>query len=170
CLKEASHRTLTGFGIDIHPFEEGKQMFLCGVPIEVDYGFKAHSDGDVAIHALIDALLGAAGLGDIGELYPDTEDTYAGADSKVLLRDTVKRIETYGFTIGNIDMTIMAEAPKLLPYKNEMKSTLASLLGIRQNFVNIKATTSEKLGFVGRKEGVTVHAIANLTYTNWKEL
>ena len=170
CLKEASHRTLTGFGIDIHPFEEGKQMFLCGVPIDVDYGFKAHSDGDVAIHALIDALLGAAGMGDIGELYPDTEDTYAGADSKILLRDTVKRIESYGFTIGNIDMTIMAEAPKLLPYKNEMKSTLASLLGIRQNFVNIKATTSEKLGFVGRKEGVTVHAIANLTYTNWKEL
>jgi 2-C-methyl-D-erythritol 4-phosphate cytidylyltransferase/2-C-methyl-D-erythritol 2,4-cyclodiphosphate synthase len=170
CLKEATHRTLTGFGIDIHPFEEAKQMFLCAVPIDVNYGFKAHSDGDVAIHALIDALLGAAGMGDIGELYPDTEDTYAGADSKVLLRDTVKRIIAYGFTIGNIDMTIMAEAPKLLPYKNEMKSTLASLLGIRQNFVNIKATTSEKLGFVGRKEGVTVHAIANLTYTNWKEL
>ena len=170
CLQAPSPKTLTGFGIDIHPFEKGKQMFLCGVPIDVNYGFKAHSDGDVAIHALIDALLGAAGMGDIGELYPDTEDTYAGADSKLLLRDTVKRIEAYGFTIGNIDMTIMAEAPKLLPYKHEMKSTLASLLGIRQNFVNIKATTSEKLGFVGRKEGVTVHAVANLTYFNWKTL
>jgi 2-C-methyl-D-erythritol 4-phosphate cytidylyltransferase/2-C-methyl-D-erythritol 2,4-cyclodiphosphate synthase len=170
CIQAPSSRILTGFGIDIHPFETGKQMFLCGVAIDVDYGFKAHSDGDVAIHALIDALLGAAGLGDIGELYPDTEDTYAGADSKMLLSDTVKRIKAYGFTIGNIDMTIMAEAPKLLPYKDEMKSTIASLLGIRKNFVNIKATTAEKLGFVGRKEGVTVHAVANLTYFNWKTL
>jgi len=170
CLQTPSNRTLTGFGIDIHPFEAAKQMFLCGVAIDVDYGFKAHSDGDVAIHALIDALLGAAGMGDIGELYPDTEDTYAGADSKVLLSDTVKRINAYGFTIGNIDMTIMAEAPKLLPYKEKMKRTLATLLGIRQNFINIKATTAEKLGFVGRKEGVTVHAIANLTYFNWKNI
>jgi len=170
CLKAPSPRTLTGFGIDIHPFEKGKQMMLCGVPIDVNYGFKAHSDGDVAIHALIDALLGAAGMGDIGELYPDTEASYAGADSKELLRDTVKRIKMYGFTIGNIDMTIMAEAPKLLPYKDEMKDTIAQLLGIRKNFVNIKATTAEKLGFVGRKEGVTVHAIANLTYLDWTQL
>jgi len=170
CLQESSAKTLTGFGIDIHPFENGKQMFLCGVPIDVDYGFKAHSDGDVAIHALIDALLGAAGLGDIGELYPDSEDTYAGADSKMLLSDTVKRINAYGFEIGNIDMTIMAEAPKLLPYKEKMKQTLADILGIRKNFVNIKATTAEKLGFVGRKEGVSVHAVANLTYINWKTL
>lgn len=170
CLKSPSTKTLTGFGIDIHPFEKGKQMYLCGVAIDVDYGFKAHSDGDVAIHALIDALLGAAGMGDIGELYPDTEDRYAGADSKMLLSDTVKRIKSFGFEIGNIDMTIMAQVPKLLPYKEEMKKTLASLLGIRQNFVNIKATTAEKLGFVGRKEGVTVHAVANLTYLNWKNI
>ena len=170
CLKEASSRTLTGFGLDIHPFEKGKQMFLCGVPIEVDYGFKAHSDGDVAIHALIDALLGAAGLGDIGELYPDTEDTYAGADSKRLLSDTVKRIKAFGFEIGNVDMTILAQAPRLLPYKEKMKQTIADILGIRKNFVNIKATTAEKLGFVGQKEGVTVHAVANLTYLNWKTL
>ena len=170
CLQAPSNKTLTGFGIDIHPFEAGKQMFLCGVPIDVDYGFKAHSDGDVAIHALIDALLGAAGMGDIGELYPDTDDTYAGADSKVLLSDTVKRINAYGFNIGNIDLTIMAESPKLLPYKEDMKTTLSSLLGIRKNFVNIKATTAEKLGFVGRKEGVTVHAVANLHYMNWKNL
>ena len=170
CLNEPSAKTLTGFGIDIHPFETGKEMKLCGVPIDVDYGFKAHSDGDVAIHALIDALLGAAGMGDIGELYPDTDDTYAGADSKVLLRDTVKRIGAYGFVIGNIDMTIMAESPKLSPYKEEMKHTLSALLGIRKNFVNIKATTAEKLGFVGRKEGVTVHAVANLHYMNWKNL
>lgn len=170
CLQAPSNKTLTGFGIDIHPFEEGKQMFLCGVPIDVDYGFKAHSDGDVAIHALIDALLGAAGMGDIGELYPDTEETYAGADSKVLLQDTVKRITSFGYTLGNIDLTIMAETPKINPYKEEMRNTLSSLLGLRKNFVNIKATTAEKLGFIGRKEGVTVHAVANLTYTNWKTL
>ena len=145
-------------------------MFLCGVAIDGDYGFKAHSDGDVAIHALIDALLGAAGMGDIGELYPDTEDTYAGADSKTLLSDTVKRINAFGYTIGNIDLTIMAETPKIKPYKEEMRTILSSLLGLRKNFVNIKATTAEKLGFVGRKEGVTVHAVANLTYTNWKTL
>jgi 2-C-methyl-D-erythritol 4-phosphate cytidylyltransferase/2-C-methyl-D-erythritol 2,4-cyclodiphosphate synthase len=170
CLHSPSNKTLTGFGIDIHPFEKKKEMSLCGVKIDVDYGFKAHSDGDVAIHALIDALLGAAGMGDIGEHYPDTEATYAGADSKMLLRETVNRIYAYGYTIGNIDMTIMAEAPKLLPYKEAMRGTLASLLDIRKNFVNIKATTAEKLGFVGRKEGVTVYAVANLTYTNWKHL
>ena len=170
CLKESSAKTLTGFGIDIHPFQNDKEMFLCGIKIDVNYGFKAHSDGDVAIHALIDALLGAAGMGDIGELYPDTEDTYAGADSKELLTDTVKRIHAYGYIIGNIDLTIMAEAPKILPYKEKMRATIASLLGIRKNFVNIKATTAEKLGFVGRKEGVTVHAVANLNYSNWKTL
>ena len=170
CIEAPSSRTLTGFGIDIHPFEEKKEMFLCGVKIDVDYGFKAHSDGDVAIHALIDALLGAAGMGDIGELYPDTEDSYAGADSKELLKDTVRRITSFGFTIGNIDLTIMAESPKLLPYKIEMKITLASILGIKANFVNIKATTAEKLGFIGRKEGVTVHAVANLNYYNWKNI
>lgn len=164
CIQPPSTKTLTGFGIDIHPFEEGKTMYLCGVKIDVNYGFKAHSDGDVAIHALIDALLGAAGMGDIGELYPDTEDAYAGADSKILLADTVKRIHSFGYTIGNVDLTIMAEAPKLLPYKAQMKAMLSSLLGIRANFVNIKATTAEKLGFIGRKEGVTVHAVANITY------
>lgn len=170
CLQAPSTKTLTGFGIDIHPFEKNKEMFLGGVKINADYGFKAHSDGDVAIHALIDALLGAAGMGDIGELYPDSEEAYAGADSKVLLHDTVKKITSFGYIIGNVDLTIMAEAPKILPYKEEMRATLASILGIRKNFVNIKATTAEKLGFVGRKEGVTVHAVANLTYLNWKNI
>ena len=170
CIQEPSTKTLTGFGLDIHPFEKDKEMFLCGVKIDVDYGFKAHSDGDVAIHALIDALLGAAGMGDIGELYPDTDESYAGVDSKKLLADTVTKLKTHGFEIGNVDLTILAQAPKILPYKEEMRKTLASLLGIRQNFVNIKATTAEKLGFVGRKEGVTVHAVANLTYFNWKNL
>ncbi len=170
CIKAPSSITLTGFGIDIHSFEKNKEMFLCGVRIDADYGFKAHSDGDVAIHALIDALLGAAGMGDIGEHYPDTEESYAGADSKDLLQDTVNKIESFGYSISNVDLTIMTEAPKLLPYKESMRSTLASILGIRKNFVNIKATTAEKLGFVGRKEGVTVHAVANLTYLNWKNI
>ncbi|WP_309499410.1 bifunctional 2-C-methyl-D-erythritol 4-phosphate cytidylyltransferase/2-C-methyl-D-erythritol 2,4-cyclodiphosphate synthase [Sulfurovum sp.] len=170
CLKAPSAKTLTGFGIDIHPFEAHKEMFLCGVKIDVDYGFKAHSDGDVAIHALIDALLGASGMGDIGELYPDSDENYAGADSKKLLEDTVNKVKSYGYEIGNIDLCIVAEAPKILPYKEAMRQTLASLLGIRKNFVNIKATTAEKLGFVGRKEGVTVHAVANLTYLNWKKI
>ncbi|MEA3434456.1 MAG: bifunctional 2-C-methyl-D-erythritol 4-phosphate cytidylyltransferase/2-C-methyl-D-erythritol 2,4-cyclodiphosphate synthase [Campylobacterota bacterium] len=170
CIKAPSAKTLTGFGLDIHPFEEQKEMFLCGVKIEVDYGFKAHSDGDVAIHALIDALLGAAGMGDIGELYPDTDESYAGADSKKLLTDTVHKLKTHGYEIGNVDLTILAQAPRILPYKEEMRKTIASLLGIRQNFVNIKATTAEKLGFVGRKEGVTVHAVANLNYFNWKNI
>jgi len=170
CLESPSQDTLSGTGFDVHAFDTEGKMFLCGVKIESDYGFKAHSDGDVAIHALIDALLGAAGMGDIGELYPDTDESYAGVDSKKLLTDTVNKLKTHGYEIGNVDLTILAQAPKILPYKEEMRKTLASLLGIRQNFVNIKATTAEKLGFVGRKEGVTVHAVANLTYFNWKNI
>lgn len=168
CLNPPSNRTLSGFGIDIHPFEDNKKMFLCGVEIdEVNYGFKAHSDGDVAIHALIDALLGASGLGDIGELFPDTDEKYKDVDSKELLRLVVSKINSYGFTIGNVDISIIAQAPRLLKYKDAMRISIAKLLGIRANFVNIKATTAERLGFLGRKEGVAVEAIANLTYFKW---
>lgn len=169
CLKKPSPRTLTGFGIDIHPFEEGKTMMLCGIKIDVPYGFKAHSDGDVAIHALIDALLGAAGFGDIGEFYPDTDAQYAGADSGKLLEDVAQRLRDCGLVIGNIDLTIIAQTPKLLPYKEMMRKNLSTLLNIRANFVNIKATTAEELGFLGRKEGVAVQAVANLTYFDWTE-
>jgi len=170
CIEAPASTNLVGYGIDIHPFEPGKEMKLCGVTIDVDYGFKAHSDGDVAIHALIDALLGAAGMGDIGELYPDTDADYAGADSAMLLTDTLRRIKSFGFEVGNVDLTIMAQAPKLLPYKEAMRKRLATLLEIAPNRVNIKATTAEKLGFIGRREGVTVHAVANLHYFNWKKL
>jgi len=170
CLKAPSSKTLTGFGIDIHPFQRNKKMYLCGVEIDVDYGFKAHSDGDVAIHALIDALLGAGGMGDIGELYPDSDDNYKGVSSQILLEDTIRRVKSFGYVIGNVDMTIMAQTPRILPYKELMRDRLSSLLGIRKNLVNIKATTAEKLGFVGRKEGVTVYAVANLTYLNWKRI
>jgi len=169
CLKKPAPRTLTGFGIDIHPFEEGKTMMLCGIEIDVPYGFKAHSDGDVAIHALIDALLGAAGFGDIGEFYPDTDRLYAGADSGELLVDTVQTLRDCGLSIGNVDLTIIAQAPKLLPYKERMRHRIAKLLGIQSNFVNIKATTAERLGFLGREEGVAVEAIANLTYFDWTQ-
>ena len=167
CLQPPSPRVLTGFGIDIHPFQEGKQMVLCGVEIDVSYGFKAHSDGDVAIHALIDALLGASGLGDIGEFFPDTDAQYAGANSTELLKEVVEKITSYGFVIGNVDISIIAQAPRLLPYKDSMRRSIATLLGIKANFVNIKATTAERLGFLGRKEGVAVEAIANLTYFDW---
>lgn len=170
CLKAPSQRALTGFGLDIHPFEAGKPMVLCGVPVASEVGFKAHSDGDVAIHALIDALLGAAGMGDIGESYPDTDAAYAGADSKRLLQDTVARLQSHGYEIGNVDMTILAQTPKVSPYKQQMRQTLASLLQLPLHRVNIKATTAEKLGFVGRKEGVTVHAVASLYYFDWTKL
>jgi 2-C-methyl-D-erythritol 4-phosphate cytidylyltransferase/2-C-methyl-D-erythritol 2,4-cyclodiphosphate synthase len=169
CLRPPRQTLLTGFGIDTHAFEENKPMKLCGVTVSETFGFKAHSDGDVAIHALIDALLGAAGMGDIGELFPDTDATYAGADSAELLNDVVTRIRRCGFEVLHTDMTIVAQTPKLQPYKEMMRLRLADLLGIAPNLVNIKATTSEKLGFIGRKEGVTVHAVANLRYYPWKE-
>ena len=169
CIKKPSSRVLTGFGIDIHPFEEGKQMVLCGVEIESSFGFKAHSDGDVAIHALIDALLGAAGLGDIGEFYPDTSDKYKGADSKELLKNTVDRLSNLGYVIGNVDLAIIAQTPRLLNYKKTMRFKLASLLNLSPNLVNIKATTAEKLGWIGRKEGVAVEAVATLYYYDWTQ-
>ena len=169
CLDKPSNRALTGFGIDIHPFEEGKQMVLCGVEIDSPFGFKAHSDGDVAIHAVIDALLGAAGLGDIGEFYPDTSDEYKGVDSRELLKDTVQRLEGLGYVIGNVDLTIIAQTPRLLNYKKTMRFTMASLLNLTPNLVNIKATTAEKLGWIGRKEGVAVEAVATLYYYDWTQ-
>jgi 2-C-methyl-D-erythritol 4-phosphate cytidylyltransferase/2-C-methyl-D-erythritol 2,4-cyclodiphosphate synthase len=169
CLIPPSPRNFTGYGIDIHPFEEGKEMKLCGVSIDSPFGFKAHSDGDVAIHALIDALMGAAGMGDIGELFPDTDAAYAGADSVKLLEIVVERVMHVGFAIHNIDMTILAQTPRLLVYKNAMRQKMATLLHLPLHRVNIKATTAEKLGFVGRKEGVTVHAVATLGYFNWNK-
>jgi 2-C-methyl-D-erythritol 4-phosphate cytidylyltransferase/2-C-methyl-D-erythritol 2,4-cyclodiphosphate synthase len=169
CLEPPSQRALTGFGIDIHPFEDGKKMLLCGIEIDSPFGFKAHSDGDVGIHALIDALLGAAGLGDIGEFYPDTLDKYKGADSKELLLDTVKRLKDFGYVIGNVDLAIIAQTPRLLNYKKSMRFKLANLLNLNPNLVNIKATTAEKLGWIGRKEGVAVEAVATLYYYDWTQ-
>ncbi len=169
CLFPPSQETFIGYGFDVHQFEDGKKMWLCGVEIESDFGFKAHSDGDVAIHALIDALFGACGLGDIGEWFPDTDDKYKDIDSKFLLKESVGFIYRFGYDIVNVDIEIMAEAPKLKRYKLAMRKQLTEILGIRSERVNVKATTTEKLGFVGRKEGVAVSAVAVVKYFNWSK-
>ncbi len=168
CIKPPSKNFFTGTGFDIHPFENNKKMWLGGVNIDVDYGFKAHSDGDVLIHSVIDALLGACGAGDIGEFFPDTDERYKGVDSKELLKHIVKFIYNVGYEIVNVDLTIIAQKPKINPYKNQIKSTMSELLNLEKQFVNIKATTAEKLGFIGRSEGVAVQSIATLKYYEWE--
>lgn len=168
CLEAPLNSSFIGYGFDVHAYEEGKVMMLGGVEVHPSVGFKAHSDGDVAIHALIDALLGAAGAGDIGELFPDTDERYKGIDSKVLLEKVCSFLGHVGFEIVHCDITIMAEFPKLGMMKDKLRFALSKLLDIAPQHVNIKATTTEKLGFVGRKEGVAVSATATLKYTNWK--
>lgn len=170
CLKQPKSTTFVGTGFDVHQFCEDKKMYLGGVEIESKLGFKAHSDGDVALHALIDAILGAIGAGDIGELFPDSDDRYKDLDSKVMLKEVVKFVKEVGYEIGNVDITIMAETPRLAKYKNEMRKVIASVLECDRIFVNIKATTTEKLGFIGREEGVAVEAVASLNYFNWKRI
>lgn len=167
-LKAASNNFFTGTGIDIHQFEDGKKMYLGGVEIPCEYGFKAHSDGDVLIHSVIDALLGAAGAGDIGEFFPDTDPKYKGADSKLLLQEIVEFIYNVGYEIVNVDLTILAQQPKINPFKKDIKKQLSEILALEKQFINIKATTGEKMGFVGRKEGVAVQSIATLKYYKWK--
>ena len=170
CLKAPSTDILSGNGFDVHAFDTKGDMWLGGIKIESDFGFKAHSDGDVAIHALIDALLGAAGMGDIGMLFPDNDDTYKGIDSKELLQRVVTKLYNFGFVIVNADITIAAQTPRIGKYKLTMRQTLAKILGIDASRMNIKATTTEKLGFIGRSEGVGVIANANLKYLNWKTI
>jgi 2-C-methyl-D-erythritol 4-phosphate cytidylyltransferase/2-C-methyl-D-erythritol 2,4-cyclodiphosphate synthase len=170
CLTPPATDILSGNGLDVHAFDTQGEMFLCGVKIASDFGFLAHSDGDVAIHSLIDALLGASGLGDIGMLFPDNDPAYKGIDSKKLLSEVVKKIYNFGFEIINVDITIAAQTPRLGAYKTQMRQTIAELLHIQSARVNIKATTTEKLGFVGRSEGVAVLANANLKYFNWMEI
>ena len=170
CLKKPSKDIFSGIGVDIHPFENNKKMYLGGVEIKnVDYGFMAHSDGDVLIHSLIDALIGAIGAGDIGEFFPDTSDKYKNIDSKILLKEIVKFINSVGYKIINVDIIIIAQKPKIGNYKYSIKNLLASILKIKKQYINIKATTAEKLGFVGRGEGMSVQCIANLKYDNWKK-
>ena len=168
CLKEPSNNFFTGTGFDIHAFEDNKEMFLGGIKLPYEFGFKAHSDGDVLIHSVIDALLGAIGAGDIGEFFPDTDDKYKNIDSKILLEHIVTFVYNVGYEIVNIDTTIIAQKPKINPFKDEIKSSMAKLLKIEKQFINIKATTAEKMGFIGRAEGVAVQSIATVKYYNWK--
>jgi 2-C-methyl-D-erythritol 4-phosphate cytidylyltransferase/2-C-methyl-D-erythritol 2,4-cyclodiphosphate synthase len=168
CIDAPSSDVLSGNGFDVHAFDDKGTMYLAGVKIDSDFGFKAHSDGDVAIHSLIDALLGAAGMGDIGMMFPDNDDAYKGIDSKELLKRVVKKIYNYGYVIVNVDLTIAAQTPRLGKYKQQMRETLSGILNCDIQRVNIKATTTERLGFIGRAEGVAVIANANLKYFNWK--
>ena len=148
-----------GQGYDVHALAEGLPMWLGGVPIPSQTGFVAHSDGDVAIHALCDALLGALALGDIGHLFPDTDDRWKGVDSKKLLAAVLDLPALRGWTVVNADITIALQAPKLAPHIDSMRETLAAVMGISPARVSVKATTTERLGFVGRREGCEVWAI-----------
>lgn len=151
-----------GQGYDAHQFEENKPLVLCGVTVPSDLGLKAHSDGDVAIHALCDALLGAAGMGDIGRHFPDTDDGFKNIDSRILLRHVVGLLHENGLRVHNADLTIVAQVPRLSPYIDQMRDVLAADLAIDLSYVNVKATTTEHMGFVGRKEGIASYAVALL--------
>ena len=151
-----------GNGYDVHALAEGLPMWLGGVRIPSDTGFVAHSDGDVAIHALCDALLGALALGDIGHLFPDTAPEWKGVDSKLLLARVVALVKEHGWQVGNVDITIALQRPKLAPHVPTMRETLAQILGVPVDAVSVKATTTERLGFVGRCEGCEVWASATV--------
>ncbi len=151
-----------GQGYDVHKLTEGRDLIICGVKIPYEKGLLGHSDADVALHALSDALLGAAALGDIGKHFPDTDEQYKGADSRVLLKEVVKKITDKGFEIENADVTIVAQRPKMSPYIEEMRKNIAEDLGIDIDCVNVKATTTEGLGFEGLGEGISATAVALL--------
>ncbi|WP_205340634.1 2-C-methyl-D-erythritol 2,4-cyclodiphosphate synthase [Denitrificimonas caeni] len=151
-----------GHGYDVHRFQPGNFITLGGVQIAHEKSFVAHSDGDVLLHALTDALLGAAALGDIGQHFPDTDPIYKGADSRQLLRNVVSLLEQRGWLIGNVDSTILAQAPKMAPHIALMRENIAADLKIALDQVNVKATTTESLGFVGREEGIAAHAVVIL--------
>ncbi|MGM0516927.1 MAG: 2-C-methyl-D-erythritol 2,4-cyclodiphosphate synthase [Pseudomonadota bacterium] len=149
-----------GHGFDVHAFEPGDHLMIGGCRIPFDRGFRAHSDGDVLLHAISDALLGAAGLGDIGHHFPDTDPAWAGADSRELLRRVVEAVGQAGWHVGNVDATVIAQVPKLAPWVAPMREAIATVLGVEAGRVNVKATTSERLGFTGRGEGVAAEAVA----------
>ncbi|MCK0751778.1 MULTISPECIES: 2-C-methyl-D-erythritol 2,4-cyclodiphosphate synthase [Chromohalobacter] len=152
-----------GHGFDVHRFGDGDHLMIGGVRIAYTHGFIAHSDGDVLLHALCDALLGACGLGDIGQHFPDTDATWAGADSRELLRRVHDQVAAKGYRIVNLDTTVIAQAPRLADHITLMRTRIAETLGIAEDAVNVKATTSERLGFTGRKEGIAAEAVVLLT-------
>lgn len=153
---------LIGHGYDVHAFGPGDHLVIGGQKIAFDHAFVAHSDGDVLIHALCDALLGAAGLGDIGHHFPDTDDAWKGADSRDLLARVLAALAEQKLRPHNADMTIIAQAPKMAPHIASMRETLAADLGLSVQRVNVKATTSEQLGFTGRREGIAAHAVVTV--------
>lgn len=151
-----------GSGYDVHKLVENCKCIICGVTIPYELGLLGHSDADVALHALSDALLGAAALGDIGKHFPDTDERFKGADSRVLLREVVRLVQEKGWQPNNVDVTIIAQKPKMAPYIPEMRANVAADLGLDLDAVNVKATTTEKLGFTGRGEGIAAEAVASL--------
>lgn len=151
-----------GSGFDVHKFAENRKLIICGIEVPYEKGLLGHSDADVALHALMDALLGAAALGDIGRHFPDTDDRFKGADSTVLTKHVVQLVQERSWQINNVDITVIAQKPKLAPYIVAMKSKVAEVLGIDEDRVNVKATTTEQLGFTGRGEGIAAEAVASL--------
>ena len=151
-----------GHGYDVHRLVPGRKLILGGVEIPWDRGLDGHSDADVLTHAVMDALLGAAALGDIGKLFPDTDDRYLGADSLMLLSEVVSRLHAAGYRVGNVDATILAQKPKLAPHIDAMREKLAEQLAVDVLRVSVKATTEERLGFTGREEGIAAHAVCLL--------
>lgn len=148
-----------GHGFDVHRFSENRKLILCGVEVPYELGLLGHSDADVATHALMDALLGAAALGDIGKHFPDTDEAYLGADSLDLLKRVMLLVKRKGFEVSNVDLTIIAQKPKLMEFIPEMVKKIALTTGLSQDRVNVKATTTEKLGFTGRGEGIAAEAV-----------
>lgn len=151
-----------GIGYDVHALTEGRPLILGGVKIEHSLGLLGHSDADVLVHAIMDALLGAAALGDIGRHFPDTDDSYKGINSMILLKNVDKLIKEKGYCVNNIDAVICAQRPKLAPHIEQMRQNIADVLGVDADCVNIKATTTEKLGFEGRQEGISAQAVCTL--------
>ena len=148
-----------GMGYDVHRLVEGRKLILGGVEIPYERGLLGHSDADVLLHAITDALLGAAALGDIGKHFPDNSAEFLNIDSRILLRKTVELLEEKGYQVGNIDATVIAQMPKLAPFIDQMRCNIAGALGVDVDFVSVKATTEEKLGFTGRKEGISAHCV-----------
>lgn len=149
-----------GHGYDVHQFAEDRKCIIGGVEIPYEKGLLGHSDADVLLHAVSDALLGAAALGDIGGMFPDNDDNFLGADSLILLKQVVARLKDNGYKVGNVDATVVAQAPKMAPYIADMRKNIADACEVELSAVNVKATTEEHLGFTGRKEGVSAHAVA----------
>lgn len=152
-----------GYGYDVHEFDENRPLIIGGIEIEHTKGLKGHSDADVLLHAITDAILGAASLGDIGKLFPDTDQTFKDADSKILLKEAYQQVLKKGYQLGNVDATIIAEKPKFRPHIDNMRDKIATIFEVSIEDVNVKATTNEKLGFLGREEGIQAQAVVLLT-------